>query len=214
MVQIIPTLFSTTEEEYNKRLSKLTSSTTFKEGWVQLDLMDNKFVPKMGISPDVVKKNPPNFNIEAQLMVVDPKSWFDGLFDLKVKRIIFPLEIDQEKIELIKIVNEKGIEIGLSINPDTKVNKLDQYLEKLDAVLLMAVNPGLENQKFDERTYEKIKYLKQKSPNLKVGVDGGVSDINIKELINAGLDYAAIGSFLFKGNFDENLETLWEVING
>ena len=212
MVQIIPTTFSTTEEEYKMRLAKLAGSS-FKEGWVQLDFMDGKFVPNNSIGLNVIKRNPPPYDMEAQLMVVDPQEWFEGLFDLKVKRIIFPIEIDKNINELIKMVKDRNIEVGLSVNPDTDVKNLDHYLSKLDAVLFMAVNPGLENQKFDTRTYEKIIYVKQKEPRIIVGVDGGVNDVNIKDLVTAGLDYVAIGSFLFKGDFDENLERLWEAIN-
>ncbi len=213
MVQIIPTLFSTTEEEYKNRLYKLTSSEFLKEGWVQLDLMDNKFVPKMGISLGTVKKDRPPFNIEAQLMVLNPGDWIDGLIDLKVNRIIMPVE-DENILDFIKQVKGSNIEVGLSLNPETDVEKLDPYLALLDAVLIMGVNPGLENQKLSEGTYGKIKELKQKMPGLKIGVDGGVNDANIKQLVEAGVDYVAIGSYLFTGDFDENLETLWEVVNG
>lgn len=214
MIQIIPTLFSTTEAEYKERLDKLLQSSFTKDGWVQLDLMDSKFVPNKSVGLDVIKTNPPPYQIEAQLMVVDPKAWFDGLFELKVGRIIFPIEIDKDLIELINLVKENKIEIGLSVNPDTDVNNLDPYLSLLDAVLLMGVNPGLENQRFDTRNYEKIKYVKQKEPRIKVGVDGGVSDTTIKALVEVGVDYLAIGSFLFKGDIDENLEKIWEAIYG
>lgn len=213
MVQIIPTLFSTTEEEYKQRLAKLKFSASFKEGWVQLDLMDNKFVPKMGISLEVVKNNPPPFKIEAQLMVVDPSEWIEGLIELNVNRIIFPVEINNIP-EFINQVKNNNIEVGLSLNPETKIEELDPYLDLLDTVLLMGVKPGLEQQALDLGTYQKIKTLKQKALDLRVGVDGGVNDANIKELINAGVDYLAIGSYLFTGDFDENLEILWEVVNG
>lgn len=214
MVQIIPTTFSTTEEEYKQRLAKLASSQLFKKGWVQLDLMDNKFVPNLSIGLDIIKKNPPPYKMEAQLMVVDPAEWFDELFELKVNRIIFPIEIDKDLVELINLVKKKNIEVGLSVNPDTDVERLNPYLNLLDAVLFMAVNPGAENQTFDTRVYEKIRFVKQQRPEIIVGVDGGVNDTNIKDLVATGLDYVAIGSFLFKGDFDENLERIWRAING
>jgi len=175
--------------------------------------MDNKFVPNLSIGLDVIKKYPPPFKMEAQLMVVDPRGWIDGLVELKVERIIFPIEIDKDIAELINLIKDNNIEVGLSLNPDTDVKNLDSYLKLLDAVLLMAVNPGLEQQKFDKRTYQKIKLIKQKLLKVKVGVDGGVSDANIRDLVDAGVDYLAIGSFLFKGDFDENLKKLWEALS-
>lgn len=213
MVQIIPTLFSTTEKEYKERLDKLLKSSLTKDGWVQLDLMDNKFVQNLSIGTDVIRKYRPPFKMEAQLMVIDPGEWLESLFNLKVNRIIFPIEIDKNIAELINLVKNQRIEVGLSLNPKTDVEKLNSYIYLLDAVLLMAVKPGMENQKFDMTTYKKISYIKQMDSKIKVGVDGGVSDTNIKELVKAGVDYLAIGSFLFTGDFDENLEKLWEVIN-
>lgn len=214
MVQIIPTLFSTTEEEYWQRLSKLTKSAFLKDGWVQLDLMDNKFVPKQGISLDVVRKYPNPFYKEAQLMVVDPSEWISGLIDLKVNRIVFPVEIKRDISNFINQIKESGIEVGLSVNPDTKLEEVYPYLDILDSVLLMGVNPGLEGQLLDLTVNERIKEIKQKMPNLKVGVDGGVNNLNAKDLVSSGADYLAIGSYLFTGDIDENLENLWEAING
>lgn len=214
MVQIIPTLFAITEDQYLKRIEKIKTSSFTEDGWVQLDLMDNKFVPKMGISLDVVRENRPPFNMEAQLMVVDPSEWIDSLIALQVNRIIFPIEIEENILDFINKIKDNNIEVGLSLNPETGVEKLDSYLDLLDAVLLMGVKPGAENQELKEETYQKIKEIKKKLPDLKVGVDGGVNDANIKKLVDAGVDYVAIGSYLFNGDFDENLETLWEAVNG
>lgn len=212
MVQIIPTLFSTTEEEYKERLAKLSSSLLFKEGWVQLDFMDNKFVQNKSIGLDVIKKYPLPFKKEAQLMVVDPGKWIGGLIELQVDRIIFPVEIKERILEYINMIKNNKIETGLSLNPETRTDELDNYLDLLDSVLLMAVKPGHENQHFDRIIYEKIGLIKQKRPNIKVGVDGGVNNTNIKDLVKAGVDYVAVGSYLFNGDIDENLESLWEVI--
>lgn len=214
MVQIIPTLFSTTEEEYQKRLDKLKSCELLKGGWVQLDLMDNKFVPNKGIGLNIIKKYPLDFQKEAQLMVIDPSVWIDGLIEIGVDRIIFPAEIDQDTQDLISKIKNNKIEVGLSLNPETEVVVLDPYLGLIDVVLLMSVKPGLEGQQFDPKTYEKIHYFKEKNFSLKVGIDGGINNTNIKNLVDAGADYLAIGSFLFNGNISENLEILWEAVNG
>lgn len=220
MIQIIPTLFATSEEEYRIRLARLKSSSFSEDGWVQLDLMDNKFVPKLGISIDVVRKYPNPYHKEAQLMVLDPGEWIDGLVKLPIDRIIFPVEIDEHSSStskdifgFINLIKENQIEVGLSLNPESEINLLDSYLNLVDSILLMGVKPGFEKQLLDPGTYEKIRVIKQKASSIKVGVDGGVNNINIKKLVQAGVDYVAIGSFLFTGDFDENLEILWEAIN-
>lgn len=212
MVQIIPTLFSTTEEEFKQRIAKIESSQNFKEGWVQLDLMDNKFVPNLSIGMDIIKKYPLDYNKEAQLMVVDPQVWLADLVEYGVDRIIFPVEIDKDIQKIIQIIKDQNIEAGLSVNPETEVTEINPYLTALDAVLFMGVKPGLEGQELSPATSVKIKEVKKKFPQIKIGVDGGIKDTNVKELVEAGVDYLAIGSFLFEGDIDENLEKIWQAI--
>lgn len=213
MVEIIPTLFSTTEEAYKDRIAKVESCRHFDGGWVQLDLMDNRFVPNSSIGLDIVKKYPLEYKKEVQLMVVDPGEWLPGLFEFGVDRIIFPVEIEGVD-KFIDEIKRNGVAVGLSVNPETKVSVLDPYLDKLDAVLFMAVKPGLEGQEFSLNTFDKIKEVKKKRADLLVGVDGGVKDENAKQLVDTGVDYLAIGSFLFKGDIEENVEKIWEVLQG
>jgi ribulose-phosphate 3-epimerase len=212
MVQIIPTLFATNEEDYKKRIERVLNDPFLAEGWVQLDLMDGRFVPTTGVSLEVVKRNPVPLKKEVQLMVADPDEWIEGLFKVGVDRIVFPLEIDKNIQGLIKKIKDKGVEVGLSINPDTKVESLEPYKDSLDAILLMSVKPGLENQQLDPNTAGKIRYIKDKGWKVKVGVDGGVKDTNVRELVEAGVDYLAIGSYLFNGDIDENIEKIWEAL--
>jgi ribulose-phosphate 3-epimerase len=212
MVQIIPTLFATNEEDYKNRLAIVSTSPSLAEGgWVQLDLMDGKFVPNKGISVEVIKKYPVPFKREAQLMVSDPLEWIDGLLEDKVERIVFPIEISGEIGKILKYLEDK-VERGLSVNPDTPIEKINEFLGILEAVLLMGVNPGLENQSLSPDTASKIRYIKSRDKNIKVGVDGGVKDSNARELMDAGADYLAVGSFLFEGDFDENFEKIWEAL--
>lgn len=214
MIQIIPTLFSTSEAEYKIRIDKLNISSFPKDGWVQFDLMDGKFVPRTGISLEIIKKYPIPYKKEAQLMVIDPEEWIDGLVELSVDRIIFPIEIDKDILEFINQIKSSKIEVGLSLNPESSTEMLDAYLNLVDAVLLMGVKPGFEHQRLDPATIEKIKRIKNKALPLKIGVDGGVNDKNVGELVNAGVDYVAIGSYLFSGNFDENIGRIKESANG
>lgn len=216
MAQIIPTLFSKNEEEFKLRIQRVQESESFKDGaWVQYDLMDGKFVPTTGISLEVIKKYPlENYQKEAQLIVADPKEWIDGLVDYGVERIIFPLEIEHDINELIEYISRKGIEVGISINPETEVKELEKYAKDLDAILLMSVKPGLERQEFAESTIEKVKFIREQKWIVAIGVDGGIKDSNVKALVDAGVDYLAIGSFLFEGDIDENVERIWEAIQG
>ena len=97
MTRIIPTLLATTESSYKEAVDKIESSALFKDGWVQIDLMDNKFVPNNSIGLDILSKYPFSGQKEAQLMVKDPLNWVDKLVALQFSRIIFPVEVEKKK---------------------------------------------------------------------------------------------------------------------
>lgn len=212
MIQIIPTLFATSEEDYSKRIEKLNLSENLVDCWVQIDLMDNKFVQNQSIDTNIVKKYSLDRQTEVQLMVEDPLTWMQNLTDFKLDRVVFPIEIDKDIDELIQFAKECNWQVGLSLNPETDVTKIENYKDKIDAVLLMSVSPGLEGQKFNPVVIDKIRYIKDSGWEVLVGVDGGVNDTNVGDLVKSGADYLAIGSFLFEGNIDENLEKIWEAI--
>lgn len=216
MVQIIPAILSTSEEDCERDISRYKQSS-FKEGWVHIDFMDNIFVPNKSISPSIIHKHPINLHKEAHLMVSRPLEWIDDLVKAGFERIIFHIEAEgiQKCIEYIK---SKGLEAGLAINNETPVEKVKPFADSVDVVLVMGVVPGLQGQQFIPETIDKIKetsHLRLKGNyNFRIGVDGAVKDDNIREIVNAGVDFVTVGSYLLKGDIDENLENLWEAING
>lgn len=212
MVQIIPAILAKTEEEYLEKLNKLKSSTSLSSGWVQIDLMDGKFVASQSIGADVLAKTPPPFKIEAQLMVEDPQTWIDGLSSIKIDRIVFPLETKKDILPILQKIKNSHIEAGLSLNPETPIETLDSFADKIDLCLVMSVNPGFSGQTFLAETLEKIKKLKQKNYSISIEVDGGINAGVVKELVASGADSLVIGSHLMEGDFDENLEHIWEAI--
>ncbi len=214
MVQIIPAILATTQEEYKEKLQKIEQSGLFEGGWVQLDLMDNKFVQNESIGVDVIAKYPTNLKIEAQLMVKYPSNWIDELVKVGVGRIIFPVEDGENIRERLQHIKNHNIEAGLSLNPDTGASEVEEYLNDTDVILVMSVNPGFGGQEFKLEVLEKIKRLKSLKLDLIVGVDGGVSPENVKQLVSAGVDYLVVGSHLVEGNIEENLEKIWEKVNG
>lgn len=215
MVQILPTLLATSEQQYREQLEKVEKSGAFKNGWVQIDLMDNKFVPNKSIGLEIVAKYPISSKKEAQLMVIDPGEWIDQLINLNFLRIIFPIEVGNTKA-LIEAVKDKNTQVGLSLNPETAVSQVIPFLDKIDLVLMMGVHPGFQGQHFIPEVLDKIKdlvRLKVKKHFL-IGADGGIKADNVKSLVEAGVDNLAIGSYLLNGDIGENLERLWEAIHG
>lgn len=213
MIQIIPTLLATTEEDYKTGVDQIESSGLFQDGWVQIDFMDNKFVQNKSIGLEIIAKYPINAQKEAQLMVIDPQKWLQGLKDLNFSRVIFPIEVGNTD-ELIKQIQDMEMKAGISINPETPLEDLKPFLDKIEVVLVMGVHPGFQGQQFIEDAFERVKQLAEKKENFQIGVDGGVSPENAKKLAECGADYLAVGSKLFKGDMAENMEKFWEVLNG
>ncbi|MBI3385883.1 hypothetical protein HY031_02230 [Candidatus Gottesmanbacteria bacterium] len=214
MAHIIPTLFSTNEDQFKGRVTTILASKRFRAGWVQLDIMDGIFVPRTGVGIDVIKKYPlEGYKKEAHLMVTDPSLYIPDLLVYGANRIIFPIEIDKDIAAFVQTIHNHGVFAGVSINPETDITAASPYGQVLDSILIMSSRPGREGQPLPQETYNRIREVKKKFPRVTVGVDEGVTDINARELALAGADYLAIGSFLFTGDFDTNFEKIQMAIN-
>lgn len=214
MIQIIPSILATTEQQYQDDLSKLSRPEALAEGWVHIDFADNKFVQNQTVGVGTIEKFPTNFKKEAHLMVARPKVWIDKLVKAGFRRIIFHIEAEDDTLEVIEYIKSKSLEVGLAINQETVVEKLTPFVGKIDVVLVMTIIPGFQGQPFIPEALEKIREIKLKNWPIKVGVDGHVNAANVKEILDAGVDFMIVGSYFLKGNVDENLEILWEKING
>lgn len=213
MIQIIPAILDKTPEDFGKHIAQLKHSGSFQEGWVHIDLTDNAFVQNQTISIDTVIRNPTSLKKEAHLMVVHPLAWLDKLNEAGFKRVFLHLESKDDILECINRIKELGMEAGIAINIDTPIEKLEPFKDKIDIILMMSVVPGFQGQPFLPEALTKIKLLKEKNWPIKIAIDGAISAINVKQIVDAGVDQLIIGSYLLNGDLDENLETLWEKIN-
>ena len=170
---------------------------------VHVDVMDGHFVPNLTIGPVVVEpvSKASSKPLDIHLMVENNNFFVDLFAPLKPKYLSFHIESEKHPHRLIQKIRSLGISPAITLNPHTKVEDIEYLLEDLDMVLLMSVNPGFGGQKFIPSVIEKVKKLKElikkKNPNCLIEVDGGVSDKNIKELKDAGVDVVVAGSFVF-----------------
>lgn len=212
MVQIIPAILATSEKDYQDKLNKIISSGAFQDGWIQIDLMDNKFVQNRSISPEVIGKYPADLKLEAQLMVEYPENWIDELIKAKVDRIVFPVEDNSGIDQRIKHIKNHQLQVGLSINPQTPVAKVEPFVATIDLILVMSVEPGFGGRPFITDSINKVRQVKNHGWPVKIEVDGGINEEVVGQLVEAGADYLVIGSHLVEGDIDENLERIWEKI--
>ena len=182
---------------------------------VHVDVMDGHFVPNLTIGPVVVE---PVSKVSSKPLdihlIVENNNFFVDLFaPLKPKYLSFHIESEKHPHRLIQKIRSLGISPAITLNPHTKVEDIEYLLEDLDMVLLMSVNPGFGGQKFIPSVIEKAKKLKElikkRNPNCLIEVDGGVSDKNIKELRDAGVDVVVAGSFVFgSGDYKKAIDSL------
>jgi len=208
-MKIIPAILTNKREDLEDKLKNLTGLVD----WIQIDIIDDKFVKNNSIQlKDLSKVNDiKNFNLEAHLMVENPEKYFIACQNAGIKRVIFHVEAIDNVHDTLKKAEAFSFQKGIALNPETHIKKMYPYLGNIDVVLLMGVNPGFQGQKFIPSTLNKIKEIKKIAPYIRVEVDGGINIKNIKKIADAGADYLVVGSSLWKSkNIKKQLSKLKE----
>ena len=171
---------------------------------VHVDVMDGHFVPNMTIGPVVVEAvaKASTKPLDIHLMVEDNNFFVDLYAPLEPEYISFHIESERHPNRLAQKIRSLGIKPSIVLNPHTPPQSIEYLLEYIDMVLVMSVNPGFGGQKFIPNVLEKIKLLKKLrdkyNPECLIEIDGGVTDSNIHQIKEAGVDIAVAGSYVFK----------------
>ena len=197
MVKISTSILSINDDLINN-IKKLNNTTT---DFIHYDIMDGKFVSNKSFSFEQIEEinKVVTKPIDVHLMVEEPREYIEFYSKLKPNYLTIHYEIaDLEKyIDLIKSYN---IKVGVSIKPNTKVNKVLPLLHKVDLILVMSVEPGMGGQKFIDEATDKIKQIKNyivtNNLNTVIEVDGGINNITSKKCIKAGVDILVSGSYI------------------
>jgi len=188
--------------------------------WVHVDVMDNHFVPNLTIGPVVVKSLRPRTDLflDVHLMVTDPGDIIPEFITAGADGITFHLEANMQPLPVLKMIREAGKKAGLSIKPGTPVTALEPFLEHLDLVLIMSVEPGFGGQSFMEDSIEKIAHLKEMlkekklEHNVLIEVDGGINFSTGERVIQAGANVLVAGSAVFNsGDPVQTIEKLKKI---
>jgi len=164
--------------------------------FIHVDLMDGLYVENKNFTIDEVIKDllDTTKSLDIHLMVNNPIIYIDELAKLKPSIITFHLDSTDNPKEVIELIKDYNIKVGIAINPSDDINILDDYYELIDYVLIMSVHPGLGGQSFIPSVLDKVKYLEDK--NLLIGIDGGINDHSIKLLNGYKIDIIISGSFI------------------
>lgn len=178
--------------------------------YLHIDVMDNKFVTNQNDPYDNLKyyENLYNKRLDVHLMCEKTIPYINKYINLNTEYITIHVELKEDIEKIIKYIKEYGIKVGLAIKPSTDVRFIEPFLDDINLVLLMSVEPGYGGQKFINTTNLKIKELKEliKDKNILISVDGGIDNIT-KSMVEEA-DILVSGSYILKGNYEERIETL------
>lgn len=173
--------------------------------WLHIDVMDGHFVPNITIGIPVVRdiKKIASLPLDVHLMIDNPQKYFEDFAKAGANILTFHYEAVEEEmiLTLIKGIKSLGIKAGISIKPKTAPDVLLPYLDIIDMVLIMTVEPGFGGQKFINDCAKKINYIRQKAPkDLIIQVDGGINDITGNICKNSGANSLVAGNYIYKSD--------------
>ena len=171
--------------------------------WFHIDIMDGVFVPNISFGMPVLKAIAKHATkpLDVHLMIVNPDQYIETFAELGSAVLTVHYEACDHLHRTLQKIKSCGMKAGVALNPHTPIAVLDSIIKDVDVVCLMSVNPGFGGQSFIEETYTKVKTLKaliqEKGGTALIEIDGGVTNKNTKQLIDAGADVLVAGSYVF-----------------
>lgn len=199
-IKVSPSILAADFANLSEECSKIDKSNA---DWFHLDIMDGLFVPNISFGMPVVKtirqltKKP----LDVHLMIAQPEKYITEFINLGSDIITVHIEATNNLNQIINKIHESSLKSGIAINPQTPIADLKEYINKVDLICLMGVNPGFAGQKFIESTHERLQELKHliisSGSSALIEVDGGVNKENYRQLKSNGADVLVAGSYIF-----------------
>ena len=202
-IQISPSILSADFSQLGTEIKRLEEGGA---DMIHVDVMDGHFVPNLTIGPPVIKalRKQCSLKFDVHLMISPVHKYIESYAEAGADIItIHPEATDNLEASILKIkqLNKK---VGVSLNPESKIDLILDFLDKIDLVLIMSVNPGFGGQKFMPEVLEKVKKLKkiqdERNLNFDIEIDGGINFENYKKAIDAGANILVSGTTIFKSN--------------
>ena len=213
-IKISPSILSA---DFSKLGDEIKNLEKAKADLIHIDVMDGHFVPNITIGPDVINKlrKYTSLPFDVHLMISPVHNFIKNFAEAGADIITIHPETTEDLVSSIKEVKSYNKKVGVSLNPETSINKVLPVLSLIDLVLIMSVNPGFGGQKFMPETLDKVRMLRKEIDTKKfkaqIEIDGGINFENSKIAIKAGVDILVSGTTIFKengGNLKKNIQLL------
>lgn len=186
--------------------------------YIHIDVMDGMFVPSISYGMNVISgiRKTTEKVFDVHLMIVDPLRYIEEFAKAGADIITFHLEAAEDVMAVVDKIHSCGKKAGISIKPGTPVDTLVPYLDKVEMILIMTVEPGFGGQKLIPESFDRIRALRsmldERALSTDIEVDGGIYFENVREILDAGANVIVSGSGVFKGNISENVKTFMKIL--
>lgn len=196
--------------DFSKLREEIQEVESYGAEYLHLDVMDGNFVPNISFGVPVISsiRKHSNLVFDVHLMVENPDRFIKDMVDAGADVITVHAEATKHLNRTIQLIKSYGKKVGVALNPSTPLDVIKYDLKDIDMVLIMTVNPGFGGQAFIEGMLQKIRDLRSIDPNIDIQVDGGINNKTSKLVKEAGANILVAGSYLFKGDYKQKIESL------
>ena len=211
-IKIVPSILSANLDRLQEEIDEVEEHSDL----LQVDVMDNKFVPNITPQAELLKKFNTKVPLDIHLMIQEPSeeyimSFINANPNLKINNITVHQEACSNLEKTLEFIKNNNIKPAVAINPKTPLDAIKDVLDKVEMVLIMTVEPGFSGQKFIEDVLPKISQLRSMKPELDIEVDGGINDKTAPLAVKAGANVLTVSSFIFKN--EDKVGAIKKILN-